>query len=59
MTFAHRVRVGTVKVNRTTTGNQPNIPFGGVKASSNGFAREQGREALQFFSRTKSIYLGW
>jgi len=57
--FARRADVGTVKVNRTTTGNQPNVPFGGVKESSNGFYREQGREALEFFTRTKSVYLGW
>jgi aldehyde dehydrogenase (NAD+) len=59
MEFAKRVRVGTVKINRTTPGNQPNVPFGGIKASSNGFYKEQGRAALEFFTTTKSIYVGW
>jgi aldehyde dehydrogenase (NAD+) len=59
MEFAKRVRVGTVKINRTTPGNQPNVPFGGVKASSNGFYKEQGHSALEFFTTTKSVYVGW
>ena len=32
--FAHDIEAGTVKINRTTTGNLINAPFGGVKRSS-------------------------
>jgi acyl-CoA reductase-like NAD-dependent aldehyde dehydrogenase len=58
-TFIDQVRTGTVKVNRTTTGNQPNVPFGGVKDSSNASFKEQGFTAVDFYSHTKSVYLGW
>lgn len=33
-------------------------PFGGVKASTNGFYKKQGQAALEFFSSTKSVYFG-
>ena len=32
--FAHDIESGTVKINRTTTGNLINAPFGGLKRSS-------------------------
>ena len=30
--FAHDIQSGTVKINRTTTGNLINAPFGGLKS---------------------------
>lgn len=51
-------QVGVVKVNRTTTSNVVNAPFGGVKDSSSDTVREGGTAVLDFFSRTKTIYLG-
>jgi acyl-CoA reductase-like NAD-dependent aldehyde dehydrogenase len=51
-------QVGVVKVNRSTTSNVVNAPFGGVKDSSADTVREGGTAALDFFSRTKTIYLG-
>eukprot|EP01041_Mallomonas_annulata_P020453 gene20453-40228_t len=32
--FAQDIQSGTVKINRTTTGNLVNAPFGGIKNSS-------------------------
>jgi alpha-ketoglutaric semialdehyde dehydrogenase len=56
--FAERVQAGVVKVNRPTTGLELNVPFGGIKASSTGTYREQGSVAIDFFTRSKSIYMG-
>ncbi|WP_432988853.1 aldehyde dehydrogenase family protein [Dactylosporangium sp. CA-233914] len=58
-TFTDEVRAGTVKVNETTTGNQPNVPFGGLKDSSNAAFKEQGSVALDFYTVSKSVYLRW
>jgi aldehyde dehydrogenase (NAD+) len=57
--FAARVQAGVVKVNRPTTGLDLNVPFGGVKASSTNTFREQGAGALDFYTWSKSVYLGY
>lgn len=57
--FAARVKAGVVKVNRPTPGLDLNVPFGGIKASSNNTFREQGFSAHDFYSWEKSVYLGW
>lgn len=58
--FAHRfasdIQSGTVKINRTTTGNLVNAPFGGVKRSSTSTFRESGRGGLEFFVQLKTVY---
>jgi aldehyde dehydrogenase (NAD+) len=56
--FAQRIQAGVVKVNRPTGGVDLNVPFGGVKESSNNAYREQGSQALDFYSWTKSVYVG-
>jgi alpha-ketoglutaric semialdehyde dehydrogenase len=56
--FIERVSAGVVKVNRPTGGLDLNVPFGGVKESSTNTYREQGLGALDFYSWTKSVYLG-
>ena len=56
--FVERVQAGVVKINRPTGGVDPNVPFGGVKESSNNAYREQGAQALDFYSWTKSVYVG-
>lgn len=56
--FPQDVEAGTVKVNRTTTGNLVNAPFGGVKMSSTATFRESGRAGLEFFTQIKTVYLG-
>jgi acyl-CoA reductase-like NAD-dependent aldehyde dehydrogenase len=57
--FIKGVQSGTVKVNRTTTGNLIQAPFGGVKNSSTSTFRESGRVGLEFFTQTKTVYLGF
>lgn len=49
---------GVVKVNRPTTGLDLNVPFGGVKDSSTNTFREQGSTAVDFYTWTKSVYMG-
>jgi alpha-ketoglutaric semialdehyde dehydrogenase len=56
--FVQEIEAGTVKVNRTTTGNLINAPFGGLKKSSSNSFRESGREGLEFFTQTKTVYYG-
>jgi alpha-ketoglutaric semialdehyde dehydrogenase len=56
--FACDIEAGTVKINRTTTGNLINAPFGGVKRSSTSTFRESGRTGLEFYTQIKTIYRG-
>jgi aldehyde dehydrogenase (NAD+) len=55
--FIDRIEAGVVKVNQPTTGLELNMPFGGIKASSTGTFREQGHTAVDFYTKTKSVYL--
>jgi acyl-CoA reductase-like NAD-dependent aldehyde dehydrogenase len=56
--FANDIESGTVKINRTTTGNLINAPFGGLKRSSSSTFRESGRTGLEFYTQIKTIYRG-
>ena len=57
--FADRIQAGVVKINQPTTGLELQLPFGGFKASTGGSFKEQGRTAVEFYSRVKSIYLNY
>lgn len=56
--FAADIEAGTVKINRTTTGNLMNAPFGGLKQSSTSTFRESGRAGLEFYTQIKTVYRG-
>jgi aldehyde dehydrogenase (NAD+) len=56
--FVDNIQAGIVKVNRPTSGVDPNVPFGGVKESSTNTYREQGSAAADFYTWTKSVYVG-
>jgi len=56
--FAREIQAGTVKINRTTTGNLVNAPFGGLKRSSTSTFRESGRAGLEFYTQIKTVYQG-
>lgn len=56
--FASDIESGTVKINRTTTGNLINAPFGGLKRSSTSTFRESGRTGLEFYTQIKTVYRG-
>jgi acyl-CoA reductase-like NAD-dependent aldehyde dehydrogenase len=53
--FAHAVQAGTVYINRYGLFD-PAVPFGGYKQS--GFGREMGKEALDLYTQTKSVWVG-
>jgi aldehyde dehydrogenase (NAD+) len=57
LTFVDRVEAGVVKVNEATTGLALQAPFGGFKQSSANTFKEQGRSALDFYTRTKTVYI--
>lgn len=56
--FVNEIEAGTVKINRTTTGNLINAPFGGLKQSSTSTFRESGRAGLEFYTQIKTVYRG-
>lgn len=55
--FANQVDAGVVKINEPTTGLALNAPFGGFKQSSANTFKEQGQAAVEFYTRTKTIYV--
>lgn len=57
-TFADQIEAGVVKVNEATTGLALQVPFGGFKHSSANTFKEQGPSAIEFYTRTKTVYLG-
>jgi acyl-CoA reductase-like NAD-dependent aldehyde dehydrogenase len=57
--YADRIEAGVVKVNQISTGLALQAPFGGVKQSSTDTFREQGTAALDFYSRSKTVYLDY
>jgi len=59
MRLSRELRVGLVRVNRPTVGLEFQAPFGGTKASGNDVHKEQGEEALDFYTRIKTVYLHW
>ncbi|HEY3759900.1 MAG TPA: aldehyde dehydrogenase family protein, partial [Solirubrobacteraceae bacterium] len=55
--FVARSEAGMVHVNRPTPGGDPHMPFGGLKDSSASGWREQGVEAVRFFTEQQTVYL--
>lgn len=56
--FVDSAEAGVIKVNRPTTGNAYNAPFGGIKQSGTGTFRESGRSAIDFYVQEKTVYHG-
>jgi len=59
MEFVNRVDAGVIKVNRPTVGLELQAPFGTFKSSGANTWKEMGEEALDFYSKEKTVYLGW
>ncbi len=55
--FRRHVRAGMVMVNLPTAGVDYHVPFGGTRKSSYG-PREQGFSAVEFYTQTKTVYIG-
>ncbi len=56
MQFVREIKAGIVHVNSETAGAEPQVPFGGYKASSS-YSREQGKTAREFYTQVKTVYL--
>ncbi|MDQ0469226.1 aldehyde dehydrogenase family protein [Labrys wisconsinensis] len=54
--FRRASRSGCVMVNLPTAGTDYHVPFGGVRGSSYG-PREQGRNAVEFYTQAKTAYI--
>jgi len=52
--FIERIDAGQVAVNLPTSGWDVHLPFGGFRESGSAF-KEQGAQALQFYTRTKTV----
>jgi aldehyde dehydrogenase (NAD+) len=59
MTYAERIESGVVKINQISTGLALQAPFGGVKKSSTDSFKEQGVQAIEFYTRLKTVYLDY
>jgi 2,5-dioxopentanoate dehydrogenase len=57
--FANRIEAGVIKINKPTIGLEFHVPFGGFKRSSSNTFKEQGEEAVDFYTRIKTVYLGY
>lgn len=55
--FRRSVKAGMVMINLPTAGVDYHVPFGGTRKSSYG-AREQGFAAVEFYTQTKTVYVG-
>jgi aldehyde dehydrogenase (NAD+) len=54
--FINRIEAGLITVNLPTAGVEYQLPFGGTKESSFGM-REQGPQALDFYTETRTVYM--
>src|SRR5262249_33024885 len=59
MMYTEKIQAGVVKVNQISTGLALQAPFGGVKKSSTDSFKEQGAEAVNFYTRIKTVYLDY
>jgi len=54
--FIDQAEAGMVHINSGTVGTEFQAPFGGTKMSSDG-PREQGKTAIDFYTKIKTVYL--
>lgn len=58
MRFAKEADTGQVAINRPTSGWDVHLPFGGFKDSGS-MSKEQGTDALSFYTRVKTVAVGY
>ena len=56
--YVNTVEAGMVHINSPTLGGEVHLPFGGIKSSGVGH-REQGVEAVEFFSEIITVYVDY
>ncbi len=59
MLYSEQIEAGVVKINQISTGLSLQAPFGGIKKSSTDTFREQGAGAIDFYTRSKTVYLDY
>lgn len=57
--FIAGVNAGVIKVNKPTVGLELQAPFGAFKGSGASTWKEMGEDALEFYTKEKTTYLGW
>ncbi len=58
MRYVEDAEVGMVHINSPTIGGEAQVPFGGVKGSGVG-DREMAKEGVNFFSKSKTVFLDY
>ncbi|HWE60609.1 MAG TPA: aldehyde dehydrogenase family protein [Chloroflexota bacterium] len=53
--YVNGLEAGIIHVNGETAGAEPQVPFGGMKASGT-YMREQGKAAREFYTQIKTVY---
>ena len=56
--YVNQIQTGMLHINGPTLGGEVHLPFGGTKASGVG-TREQGTEAINFFSEITTVYVDY
>lgn len=56
--FLDEIETGITHVNSPTVGGEAHLPFGGMKGTGVG-PREQGREAIHFYTEVKTAYIDY
>lgn len=56
--YVNQIETGMLHINAPTLGGEVHLPFGGTKASGVG-TREQGTEAINFFSEITTVYVDY
>lgn len=57
MKYADEIESGLVHINMPSTYSEPQMPFGGIKATGIGGFREQGSHAVGFYTEWKTVYV--
>ncbi|WP_138495300.1 aldehyde dehydrogenase family protein [Paenibacillus pinistramenti] len=57
MKYVDEIESGLVHINVPSTYSEPQMPFGGIKATGIGGFREQGSHAIQFYTEWKTVYV--
>lgn len=57
MKYIHTIESGMVHVNLPSVYSEPQMPFGGIKATGIGGFREMGEQAIGFYTEWKTVYL--
>lgn len=59
MRLSQAIETGIIKVNRPTSELDQWVAYGGFKGSGNNIYKELGEEAIQFYTKLKSIYINY